>query len=92
MLKPNVISQLALLSWVERGGLDVAHIDTAQLEQMIAYTDKYRDRPMDLADATLVSLASTMGLKDIASLDSDFNIYRLPNRGRLTNVMNRKLA
>lgn len=42
--------------------------------------EKYADRPMDLADATLVALAEERGLTQIFTLDEDFRIYRI--RGR----------
>jgi len=37
---------------------------------------KYRDRPIDLADACLICLASEFGVADILTLDADFQIYR----------------
>lgn len=40
--------------------------------------ERYADRPMDLADATLVALAD----KRIFTLDGDFGIYRLKGRRR----------
>jgi predicted nucleic acid-binding protein len=42
--------------------------------------ERCSDRPMDLADATLVALAEERGLKLIFTLDSDFHIYRLHDR------------
>ena len=42
--------------------------------------DKYRDRPMDLADATLVLAAEKTGYRQILTLDSDFLFYRIGNR------------
>ena len=39
--------------------------------------EKYRDTPMDLADASLVATAEVLRLKRIFTLDSDFLIYRL---------------
>lgn len=39
---------------------------------MRSLMEKYRDTPMDLADASLVALAETRGLKRIFTLDSDF--------------------
>jgi uncharacterized protein len=42
--------------------------------------EKYRDAPMDIADATLVAAAEARGLKRVFPLDSDFGIYRF--RGR----------
>lgn len=41
---------------------------------------KYADRPMDLADATLVALAEERGERRIFTLDSDFRIYRIHGR------------
>ena len=38
---------------------------------------QYQDRPMDLADASLVALAEAQGYTRIFSIDSDFYIYRL---------------
>lgn len=37
---------------------------------------KYRDVPMDLADACLVDLADRMDSGQILTLDGDFNVYR----------------
>jgi predicted nucleic acid-binding protein len=41
---------------------------------------RYADRPMDLADATLVVLAEDRELTTIFTLDADFHIYRLKGR------------
>jgi len=51
-----------------------SHIRIAQL------MERYADRPMDLADATLVALAEQLGLKRIFTLDIDFDIYRIHGR------------
>jgi uncharacterized protein len=42
--------------------------------------ERYADRPMNLADATLVALAEERQLKLIFTLDADFHIYRLHGR------------
>ena len=42
---------------------------------------KYRDTPMDFADACLICLAGELGTGDIVTLDSDFEVYRW-GRGR----------
>lgn len=41
---------------------------------------KYRDVPMDLADACLVDLADQLNTGQILTLDSDFEIYRWRSR------------
>jgi uncharacterized protein len=43
---------------------------------------RYADRPMDLADATLVAFAEERALTRIFTLDADFHIYRLKGRRR----------
>ena len=47
---------------------------------------KYSDRPMDLADATLVALAEERRLRVIFSLDGDFQVYRIRRRQRFDVV------
>lgn len=37
---------------------------------------KYRDRPIDFADACLIQLADTLNTGDILTLDHDFLFYR----------------
>ena len=39
--------------------------------------EKYRDTPMDLADASLVATAETQDLRRVFTLDSDFQVYRI---------------
>ena len=38
---------------------------------------QYQDVPMDLADASLISIAESRGYTRIFTIDSDFYIYRL---------------
>jgi predicted nucleic acid-binding protein len=41
---------------------------------------KYKDRPMDLADASLVAAAEARQVNRIFTLDSDFRFYRLNDK------------
>ena len=43
---------------------------------------KYRDVPMDLADACLVDLADRLNAGRVLTLDSDFEVYRWRTRRR----------
>jgi len=43
---------------------------------------------MDFADATLVLAAEHTGIRKIISVDSDFEIYRLPGKERIENIFN----
>jgi hypothetical protein len=48
-----------------------------------AWMSKYRDTPMDLADASLMRLAEQEGITQILSFDSHFDAYRLPDGRRM---------
>jgi predicted nucleic acid-binding protein len=47
-----------------------------ELERMSALMKKYRDMPMDLADASLIVVAESRTFRQIFTLDQDFYIYR----------------
>ena len=49
---------------------------------MKALMQKYRDLPMDFADAAIVRAAERERTNRIITLDRRFHAYRLPNRGR----------
>ena len=42
--------------------------------------EQYQNVPMDLADASLVSLAELSGIRQIITLDKDFFIYRINDK------------
>jgi predicted nucleic acid-binding protein len=47
--------------------------DAARMHELMR---QYRDTPMDLADASLVVAAESLGLRRIFTFDSDFYVYR----------------
>ena len=42
---------------------------------------------MDIAGGSLIVLALESGVRDILTLDRDFDVYRLPDRSRFNNVL-----
>ena len=74
--------QRALWQMLERNALDLAELGAPEVARARALMEKYRDAPMDIADASLVAVAEARGLKRIFTLDSDFAVYRY--RGRDT--------
>ncbi len=68
--------QEALWRLVGRGDLQIASTDGALIDRARDLMERYRDTPMDLADATLVALAEVRGFRRIFSLDRDFLVYR----------------
>ncbi len=61
----------------QSGGLKVHSMSEPETARMAALMEKYRDAPMDTADASLIALAETAGYTRIFSIDSDFYVYRL---------------
>ncbi len=86
MLDFNVNVQILFLEWVMKEGLIIHEIKQENIIRIIELTKKYCDRPMDFADATLVIAAEQTGIKKIISIDSDFDIYRLPGKVKIENV------
>jgi uncharacterized protein len=60
--------------------LAIYEIEEADYNCLLRLMKKYRDRPMDLADATLVLAAEKTGYREILTLDSDFLFYRIGDR------------
>ncbi len=56
------------------------------LPRMIEITTKYRDLPADLADVSLIALCERRGISTVATIDKDFEVYRLPKGRKLENV------
>jgi predicted nucleic acid-binding protein len=73
-------AQRALWGMIEREALVVAELKGSDIARARALMEKYCDAPMDIADATLVAVAESRGLKRVFTLDSDFGVYRF--RGR----------
>lgn len=69
--------QRLLWKLVHAGGVQFHHPSQDEQIRMADLMEQYQDTPMDLADATLVSAAETLGLKRIFTLDSDFHVYRI---------------
>lgn len=85
----GIKGQGALWRLVHTGRLVVADLSATALERSAQLMDKYADRPMDLADATLVAFAEEQGHRRIFTLDSDFHIYRIRGRQRFDVVPGR---
>ena len=89
LLDFSVDAQLDFLQWAGvamtidgRTGEDVPRIAEIMT--------KYRDQPVDFADASLVALAERQRIGKIASLDKDFDIYRTRKGRALRNVLKTK--
>jgi uncharacterized protein len=79
-------AQLMLWRLVETDTLGLHTPSGTELQRMPELMAKYHDVPMDLADASLLALAETLGTRDIFTFDSDFQIYRFAD-GHPVNIV-----
>ena len=85
---PTAVQQL--LHSLDTGFLELLPLTTADAKPIAAILKKYRDIRIQLADATLVHLATRDGLDTIFTLDQrDFSVYRLP-RGKPFRILPRR--
>jgi predicted nucleic acid-binding protein len=73
-------AQNGLWRLLERGQLEMIELSVTDQKRMRELMEKYRDVPMDLADASLVVAAEARSMRRIFTLDSDFTIYRVGSR------------
>ncbi|HEX5758389.1 MAG TPA: PIN domain-containing protein [Thermoanaerobaculia bacterium] len=79
------------LAWgfLRSGAIVVLPIGDEDLPDLEALMQRYRDRPMDFADATLVHLARREDLATILTIDDDFETYRIDGKRRFRIVPGR---
>jgi len=86
MLDFNQRAQHGFYEWVIYKGVILSDINQHDMPRLLELTDKYADLPMDFADATLVITAEKTGIREIISLDKDFDVYRLPGKENIKNI------
>jgi hypothetical protein len=70
-------AQDALWEFLERGGVTLLSLEPRDRARMRELMEKYRDVPMDLADAALVRVAERESIHQIFTLDRrHFSLYR----------------
>jgi len=74
-----------------RSAVTVLPISDEDLPDLEALMERYRDRPMDFADATLVHLARRESLSTVFTVDhDDFETYRIEGKRRFRIVPDRR--
>jgi uncharacterized protein len=77
LLGPASRGSEALSEFVDRKGMSVWFFSSSSLERAFELMRKYRDRPMDLADASLVVAAELLRSTEVFTIDrDDFTTYR----------------
>jgi uncharacterized protein len=73
------------LAWrfIRSGAVTILPLSDRDVPEIDALMKKYRDRPMDFADATLVHLAQRESISTVFTVDhDDFETYRIGGRKR----------
>ena len=84
-------AQSALLRWLSDSTILVEDIGAHDLRDISELFDKYRNVPMDFADACIVYTCEKHGTNEIASVDSDFEIYKLKGRKSFKNMLSTEI-
>jgi uncharacterized protein len=88
----NSAGKRAFFEFIATGALEVVHIEIKDLAAVATIIERYRERDIDVADASLLWLAEQRGLREIITIDrKEFeSIYRVRKGKRFfafTNLM-----
>jgi uncharacterized protein len=86
LLDFSIHAQTDFIQWILEGGISVMEIYADDLFRVIELMRKYSDLPGDFADATLIALCERLKIKEIASIDNDFTVYRLKDKQVFKNI------
>ena len=86
LLDFNVKAQTDFLLWIYSGGLEISEISQDDFKRISLLMKKYHELPMDFADASIVTACEILETRCVATLDSDFEIYRYCDRQPFNNI------
>lgn len=82
LVGPDARAQRTCLEFILRGAFQLVPSSAKSLRRVAVLMEKYRNVPMDFADATLVALAEELETDAVFTLDRrGFSVYRL-NRNK----------
>ena len=87
LLDFNRNAQIDFLDWISKDALEIQNIEIPDFSCIRDLTIKYKDLPMDFADACLVYLAEKLNIEQIATIDRDFSIYRIKKNKKFKLVL-----
>lgn len=73
----DVNTQVNFLMWLDLAKITIIPLTTQDLSQIGSLIIQYHNVPMDFADGCLLHLANRYKIDKIATIDSDFQIYRI---------------
>lgn len=76
----------SMVDWVRRA-LSIDESTLLDIDRILEVMSKYESLPADLTDAALLAMCERLDIRRIATLDSDFEVYRTKSRKTLVNVL-----
>lgn len=80
VLRHYPMGQRSILKLLGQGSIEIRFTLMAEIAAIIKLTARYANVPMSVADACLVRMAEIYSGSAVATLDSDFAIYRKQGR------------
>ncbi len=84
LLNFNRNAQIDFLSWLNAGAVTIEPITADDLFSIKELIIKYSDLPMDFSNACLVLLGDKLNINRVATIDRDFDVYRLKGKKPFT--------
>jgi len=80
---------LDFLRWVQRGAVTLDRAVDGSLTDVLRISERFADLPFDLADASIAEAAARLKIKQVLSIDADFDVYRDRAGKPLVNLLQR---
>ncbi|HZT41184.1 MAG TPA: hypothetical protein VFA07_03300 [Chthonomonadaceae bacterium] len=74
-------TQKELWGYLEDGLLEIHLSSDAERHRMFALMEQYKDTPMDLADASIVTAAEALNILRVFTFETDFYVYQIQDKG-----------
>ncbi len=78
---------LDFLRWAQRGGIAFDIPEPTSATEVLRISERFADLPFDLADASIAEAASRLRIRQVLTIDTDFDVYRDAAGKRLVNVL-----
>ena len=78
---------LDFLRWAQRGAITFDLPEAGSLAEVLAISERFQSLPFDLADASVAEAAARLRIRQVLTIDADFDVYRDKAGKPLVNVL-----
>ena len=86
LLRSDQRAQNELLSDLSKGLYKVVSLEPADFARIVELNIKYKNLPGDFADLSLIAISERLDIRNIVSLDADFDICRRYHKNKFNQV------